>query len=384
MKNFAEIYKENASLFGEIYSSIKTSNMTVLKDLLTLHPDMLHIPCYGGALNDKGLLHLATRESENVQVCMYLIDQGINVNALDYSRHTPLISAADEGKNDLVKALIERGAWVNGSNSANTTPLIEAARGGHFEVVKTLIDNGADINRFHAMNRTALDIATAYKKVNDNVRVIDLLKSIGALKAHEPIELSKERASGVLEKIHNDVGTILSTKLSRGSIDLRTSLLKNDKDNKILFTIGGFQQLPRVELIMCVPSNWPVNQNLINENTLPAFPMQLLFALAEHRLSGGELREGFIIEKQSADWNHLKWPEKIDGFIAVDYAFGSTIKDEKIDDDTVTLLLLVPIKCTKVGWPKGKKLDDWITKRQTAKWAKNALRYDDLNDNKRF
>jgi len=91
MSNFASLYKENKELLNEVYASIKSNDIAMLKKFFTLHPDMLHIPVYRGSLNNKGLLHLAAKEAKSVEICLYLIDCGIDVNALDHSRHTPLI-----------------------------------------------------------------------------------------------------------------------------------------------------------------------------------------------------------------------------------------------------------------------------------------------------
>ena len=58
-----------------------------------------------------------------------------------------LISAAADGKTDVVKALIAQGADLNKANSGGWTPINSAVGKGHAEVVKLLIAAGADVNK---------------------------------------------------------------------------------------------------------------------------------------------------------------------------------------------------------------------------------------------
>jgi hypothetical protein len=359
----------------EVNAAIDDGNFAVFHKLLTENPNLVNMQVYSGTVVSRSLLH-CTANAGNKEMCMYLIDHGININVLDYSFMTPLFYLAHKGELALVKEFISKGAWVDGESRGVSTPLIYASMEGHFEVVDYLIKCGADMNRLHQnMNRTALEIATAYRQE----KVSELLKLNGALKAHEEFDLSTERAAGVLWEIHHDAGWVLSSKFSKDSIDVRTALLKEDKKHKLLFTIGMFQQIPRGELMMCVPYDWPANKQLLQENNHASFPMQLLLALAEHRLAGNDMYDGYFVEKQDEKWNHLAWPENIDAFIVVNYQFGNEPEPEKTDE-TVTLFLLVPIKYPKSGRPKAKKLAERLEKKRCAKWARNALKYDYIND----
>jgi len=387
MKDYTKIYETNKSLFVKVYSYIDTNDLSQLKSVFSSHLDLIDVPEYGITILGNSLLHLAAKKGHN-EICTYLIDSGIDVN-ISYDKYsTALGDAAKAGMIETVKLLIERGAWIDGVSCSSETPLTSAAREGHFKVVEFLIECGADINRIqNSLNMTALDIAVSYESVNDNKKIIELLKSKSALSAHEPFDFTVERAAAVTATIHAEAGWVLSGKLSKNSIDVRVALLQEDKKNKIIFTTGAFQQLPKTEVMLCVPVKWPFNKQLMDENTHAAFPIQFLFAVAEHRLGGGKLEEGCIFEKQDVKWEHLAWPEKIDAFIAVDYQFGSDSEPcESYEDseevEIISLLMLVPIKYPKAGCPKSKKLDAWIEKHKTAKWAKTALKYDDFNDDK--
>ena len=367
-------------IIDQACSLIRSGDTVTFKQLLTQHPNLTEMQVYEGTVISQSLLHYAASEN-NGEMCSYLVDKGICINSTNYSYLTPLEYFASNGNYELAREFISKGAWVDGDSRGISTPLISAAREGHFDIVEYLIQCGADINRLQPKsNCTALDIAKTY----GHEKVIDVLKAHDAMKAHENFDLAVERASGVICKVHNDAGWVLSYKLNKNSIDIRTALLKDDNKNKLLFTVGAFEKKPRIELMLCVPVDWSINQQLSNENSIASFPVQFLFSLAEYRLSGGELDEGCVFEKQESFWNHLVWPEKIDGFGAVDYAFGSELDQIGPNEETVKLLLLVPMKNTKSGCPKGVKLEEWIEKRKKAKWAGNALKYDHLNDMKRY
>lgn len=203
--------------------------------------------------------------------------------------------------------------------------------------------------------------------------IIEILRSSGGLSAQEQIDLKNERGNGILAHIDSKVGTILSTVLTKDTINLRTALIRNDKKFKLIFTIGVFESLPRIELMMCVPYDWPINLQLVDGKCIESFPIQLIFLLGKYRLDGNELCEGMVIEKIDDRWNQLDWPENIDAFILTDYQFNPESEQMGVDEE-VSLLLLVPIKYPKKGCPDGKKLEEWLKKHQSAKWGKVSLK----------
>jgi hypothetical protein len=365
-------------LLDEICTSIRNNDVIAFKKLLSAHPELINTNVYPGTTISQSLLHYAAREPKP-EICMHLIDNGIDINVLDYQYRTPLHYLASAGDINLVKAFVSKGALIDGDSRCASSPMIAAAWEGHNETIEYSIECGADINRLQTKhNRTALDISQAY----GHDETAKLLKSKNALKAQEEINFATERASGILLHVVESTGWVLSPKLTKDSIDLRTALIEKDKKNKVLFTIGVFQKSPHMELFLCIPFDWPVNNQMIHENHSVSFPVQLLFTLAEYRLGGGEIYEGYVVDKHDPKWSLLVWPGNIDGFIAVDYAFGEDDEPDDLNsenDNVVKLLLLVPIKYPKTGCPKGKKLEDWIEKRRIAKWAKNALQYSDIN-----
>lgn len=71
----------------------------------------------------------------------------------------PLIYAAENGDEDIVKALLQAGADVNQTDSDNNTALMQATENGHNKIVKLLIKNGADVDMENDYDETALSIA---------------------------------------------------------------------------------------------------------------------------------------------------------------------------------------------------------------------------------
>jgi len=370
MTKLEQIFLENEEIFYKIYASIRENDIKNLENILTKYPEFIQVPVYGDEKKNESLLHYAAF-LEKKDICNYLIDSGIDINVVDCVFHTPLHYFAGHGDLESLKIFVSRGAWIDGDSRGLITPLASASIENHFDIVEYLVDNGADVNRLHRrFNQTPLDLASVYGHQD----IVELLKSRGGLSAQEQIDLKNERGDGILAHIYNNVGSILSTVLTKNTIDIRTALIKNDKKFKLIFTIGVFESLPRIELMMSVPYDRPINLQLVGEKCVESFPIQLMFSLGQYRLDGNELREGMVIEKTDTKWNQLEWPENIDAFILTDYQFNPN--SEQIDevDDEVNLLLLIPIKYPKTGCPKGSKLENWLKKHRTAKWGKVSLK----------
>ena len=77
-----------------------------------------------------------------------LIQQGVNVNELDGSGDAPLVMAAYEGRNEIVKLLLEAGADVAAVDPGmQATALHAAAYAGRTEAAKLLIAYKIDIDK---------------------------------------------------------------------------------------------------------------------------------------------------------------------------------------------------------------------------------------------
>jgi hypothetical protein len=89
---------------------------------------------------------------------LILLQQGAELEAVDYLDETPLHKAARMGAEDVVKALMNAGADVN-ARSPDWTTLMSAVSGGNVEVVKMLVNAGADLTAETLWGETALTIA---------------------------------------------------------------------------------------------------------------------------------------------------------------------------------------------------------------------------------
>ncbi len=73
-----------------------------------------------------------------------LLELGVGVNKAKSDGRTPLVVAADNSHEVIVRVLIEAGADANKANDIGVTPLLVAAEKGHEGVVLALIEAGAD------------------------------------------------------------------------------------------------------------------------------------------------------------------------------------------------------------------------------------------------
>ena len=124
---------------------------------------------------NKALIEAA--ENGHVEVCLFLIEQGANVNATNWLGWTPLLLAAYSGYVDVCRLLIERGANVNATtDNDGMTPLHCAAANGYVDVCRLLIERGANVNAIDRDGMTPLHCAAA----NGYVKVCRLLIQAGA------------------------------------------------------------------------------------------------------------------------------------------------------------------------------------------------------------
>ncbi len=126
-----------------------------------------------------------------------LLDQGVDVDAVDGKGRTALMWAASWGRHDIVRLLLERGAQADIRDGYGETALIKAARRGRTEIVETLINlGGADPRACDNRGKSALDKAQEWGKS----AVADLLEPAAEPRLSEflaePEQESVEEAPG--------------------------------------------------------------------------------------------------------------------------------------------------------------------------------------------
>ncbi|KAJ1475513.1 ankyrin repeat protein, partial [Baffinella frigidus] len=86
---------------------------------------------------------IAARAGETAEV-QRLIALGADVSAKPFSTGaTPLHTASENGREEVVKVLLDAGADVEAKTTVGATPLYVAASNGHAGVVRILLNAGA-------------------------------------------------------------------------------------------------------------------------------------------------------------------------------------------------------------------------------------------------
>ena len=120
------------------------------------------------------VISLLNKDDDALEPVRILLDQGANINAQTSEGETALLIAGLSTNNlDLVALLVERGADVNLPNENGCTPLMDAAELGKNDILKYLLNNGADIGAKKFGNISALDMA----RKTGNFDAIEILVS---------------------------------------------------------------------------------------------------------------------------------------------------------------------------------------------------------------
>jgi len=114
--------------------------------------------CSSGALGDAFLL--AAARTGNLELVTRLVAEGHSVNRDSGSDDTPLTSAVNGRRVEVVAFLLSKGANVNARNSlSDETPVMKAAHTGDTEVLRLLLAQGADPCTINKDNESAQLIA---------------------------------------------------------------------------------------------------------------------------------------------------------------------------------------------------------------------------------
>jgi len=121
-------------------------------------------------------------ENGNLKAAQSALRNGADVNKMGYEspNRTPLMIAAEEGKENLVKLLVEYGADVNAKDHYGDTALMLAANAGHLNVVEFLVEHGANVNAVAAGYIYAGSTALIYASEKGQVNVVKYLIKHGA------------------------------------------------------------------------------------------------------------------------------------------------------------------------------------------------------------
>lgn len=150
-------------------------------------------------LKIKGLERTPLIEAADVgliEIVKILLQQKIDVNAVDFLQCSALNKAADQGHDDIVKLLLNNGAQVDSRDCHQQTPLMKASYEGHIKVVKILLDHDADVNAQSRHQSTAIMMAA------DGGR-IEIVKEL--LKHNPDLTLKDENQRTALDRAHSQL-----------------------------------------------------------------------------------------------------------------------------------------------------------------------------------
>ncbi|KDN68039.1 hypothetical protein CSUB01_08283 [Colletotrichum sublineola] len=157
------------------------------------------------------------------RVVRMLLEAGADVYLSQFENGKSLLLATKNGHKEVVRMLLDTGADVNFRDINGRTPLSIAAMMGHEEVVRMLLDTGADVNLKDIDSETPLLLAAG----RGHKEVVRMLLDIGAdvnLKAIEsrtPLLLAAERGHKEVVRMLLDTGADVNLK----DIKSRTPLL---------------------------------------------------------------------------------------------------------------------------------------------------------------
>jgi ankyrin repeat protein len=138
-------------------SSSSTSASSPSPSLFPLFPSL----SYENKQNCIRSLHNAAKHGDLLTVMALIEYQKVPIDSLDDRHFTPLMHAAEKGRESIVEYLIQQGANVNAKEEFGDSPLVFAASWSHVHIVHALLMAGADVNTMDAEQDTPLTIAAA-------------------------------------------------------------------------------------------------------------------------------------------------------------------------------------------------------------------------------
>lgn len=346
-------------------------------------------------------------------ICNYIYKKGISIDAtVNPFQQNALYKAISLNNFTLAEWLIANGSNPNGNILANGTPIYSILNNinrvlleltfdpnnprkkvdledeklqkdlqnnvnyqNNKKLIKLLLDKGADPNIIiPSLCKTVLDVCRTYGHKD----IEHLLLNSNAKSAREKVDFSQNINSGILQFLEENFGEILSLDFYSKNINdvrLRLSLIKNDNKLKLIFTEGLYKHEPMCELMFCLDTYIPINQQLIDSNNPYNFFAKILFEISKSiTLDNIKLSEGIIFDKRSL--LNIEFPKNIDGLMLIDYQFSNKeySGDSHNNSDNVTLWLLVPFKYPKSGKFTPQTLEKFIRKQKTSK-LKNVSYY---------
>ena len=151
--------------FDELYAYIYRKDLITLGAMLGSNPSVNIRDADGRTL----LMHAVLAEEASLMVVKFLIERGVDVNAVDSDQQwTALHFAARDQNRDIVKTLLESGAHPEPLDTFGNTPLWRAVmnRAPDLELVRLLMDFGADPRRKNNTGISPIDVARSMGRLD--------------------------------------------------------------------------------------------------------------------------------------------------------------------------------------------------------------------------
>ena len=192
-------------------------------------------------------LHSASYNG-HLQVVLYLLRHGVDVNVRDSGKDTPFLLASWQGHTDVAKCLLEHGADVELRDQYDNTPLILAANHGSLDTVQFLLEHNADVDSQNKEGQTSLHSSIqglAFKV--DRPKIARLLLKYGAnpnartrRDLQTPLHLALINSNVLLLRVLLEHGVDLDAKDKDGKTPLQLSLERgNEEVTQLLSRYSG-------------------------------------------------------------------------------------------------------------------------------------------------
>jgi hypothetical protein len=174
------IINDSGYFDDRFFYAIGNKDYVTMKSLILNGLSNINEPAQGGAT----VLHFLAERTDPKWV-EWAINQGADVNVVDYLGITPLFIASYIGKFKNVHMLLKHGASPNVQDEDGNTALhTNSLETGNPKITEILLQYGADPTITNNEGQTALDIAIE----NKNSKLINLIKRYLDVDVKEPIE----------------------------------------------------------------------------------------------------------------------------------------------------------------------------------------------------
>lgn len=130
--------------------------------------------------NLNALLHYAA-ENNDLELAVYLVESGADINSSDSLLQTPLIKAIKNFNIDLAKCLVKNGANVNYIDLSSSCAVKYACEIGNIDLINFLVKNGASLeNKYFIDNICEEGTVLQDAVLREDFELIKCLASNGA------------------------------------------------------------------------------------------------------------------------------------------------------------------------------------------------------------